>query len=72
MVLVEDEIETDIIVFGDIRIEECAHIKEINRGIYDCGGLVRRGPMKKGGKILMCGFRKELGKKGGALGIFKK
>ena len=40
MLLVEVEILTDIIVFVDIPIEECAHIEEISRGIYDCGGSV--------------------------------
>jgi hypothetical protein len=67
VLLVEDEIMTDIIMF-----EECAHIEEISRGIYDCGGSVQRGAMKKGGKIVMCGFRKELGKKVGAPGEFRR
>ena len=40
VLLVEDEILTNIIVFVDIPIEECAHIEEISRGIYDCGGSV--------------------------------
>jgi hypothetical protein len=72
VLLVEDEVVTGIIVFDDIPIEECAYIEEISRGIYDCGGSVQRGPMKKGGKIVMCGFRKELGKKVGAPGEFKR
>ena len=72
MLLVEDEILTDIIVFVDIPIEECAYIEEISRGIYDCGGSVLRGPMKKFGKIVMYGFRKKLNKKVGAPGKFKK
>ena len=41
-VLVEDEIVTGIIVFDDILLEECAHITEISRGIYNCGRLVQR------------------------------
>jgi hypothetical protein len=40
VLLVDDEIVTDIIVFDDIPIKECAHIEEISRDIYDCGGLV--------------------------------
>jgi hypothetical protein len=72
VLLVEDEVVTGIIVFDDIPIEECAHIEEISRGIYDCGGSVQRGAMKKGGKIVMCGFRKELGKKVGAPGEFRR
>ena len=50
VLLVEDEIMTGIIVFDDILFKECAHIEEISRGIYDCGGSVQRGPIKKGGK----------------------
>jgi hypothetical protein len=72
LLLVEDEIVTSIIVFDDIPIEECAHIEEISRGIYDCSDSVQRGPMKKGGKIIMCGFQKELGEKVGAPGEFKR
>jgi hypothetical protein len=63
---------TDIIVFDDIPIEKCAHIKEISREIYDCGGSVQRGLMKKCGKIVMCGFRKRLGKEVEGLGEFKR
>ena len=48
---------TGIIVFDDISIEECAHIEEISKNIYDCGGSVQRG--KKGGKIVICSFQKE-------------
>jgi hypothetical protein len=40
VLLVENEIVTGIIVFDDIPIEECAHIEEISRDIYDCGGSV--------------------------------
>ena len=71
VLLVVDEIVTSIIVFDDILIEKCAHIEEISRGIYDCGGSVQRGPMKKGRKIVMCGFRKEFDKKLGNPGEFK-
>ena len=71
VLLVDDEIVTGIIVFDDIHIEECAHIEEISRGIYDCSGLVQRGLLKKSGKIVMCGFRKELDKKVGAPVEFK-
>lgn len=71
VLLVEDEIVTGIIVFDDILTEEYAHIKEINKDIYDCDGSVQWGPMKKGGKIVMCGFRKELDKKIGAPSEFK-
>ena len=72
MLLLEDEIFTDIIVFVDIPIEECAHIEEISRCIYDCGGSVQRVPMKKFGKIVMYSFRKKLNKKVGAPGKFKR
>jgi hypothetical protein len=72
VLLVEDEIVTGIIVFDDIPIEECAHIEEISRGIYACGGSVQRGPMKKCGKIVMCGFQKELGKNVRVPGEFKR
>jgi hypothetical protein len=72
VLLVEDEIVTGIIVFDDIPIKECAHIEEISRGIYTCGGSVQRGPMKKDGKMVMCDFRKNLGKKIGAPGEFNR
>ena len=72
VLLVENEIVSGIIVFDDIPVEECAHIEEISRGIYECGGSVQRGPMKKDGKMVMCGFRKELGKKIGAPGEFNR
>ena len=72
VLLVEDEIVTDIIVFDDIPIKECVHIEEISRGIYDCGGSFQRGPMKKSGKIVMCGFRKGLEKKIRAPGEFER
>ena len=72
VLLVEDNIVTDIIVFDDIPVEECNHIEQISRGIYDCGGSIQRSPMKKGGKMVMCGFRKELGKKVGAPGEFNR
>jgi hypothetical protein len=71
VLLVEDEIVTGIIVWDDILIQECAHIEEISKNIYDCGGSVQRGLVKKGGKIVMSGIRKELGKKIGAPGEFK-
>ena len=48
VLLVEDEIMTGIIVFDDILFKECAHIEEISRGIYGCGGSVQRGPWKVG------------------------
>jgi hypothetical protein len=72
VLLVEDEIVTDIIIFDDIPIEECTHTEEISKDIYDHGASVQRVPMNKGGKIIMCGCRKELGKKVGALGEFQK
>jgi hypothetical protein len=65
------DIVTGIIVWDDILIQECAHIEEISKNIYDCGGSVQRGLVKKGGKIVMSGIRKELGKKIGAPGEFK-
>ena len=71
VLLVEDEIVTGIIVWDDILIYECAHIEEISKNIYDCGGSVQRGLVKKGEKIVMSGIRKELGKKIGAPGEFK-
>jgi hypothetical protein len=71
VLLVRDEIVTGIIVWDDILIYECAHIEEISKNIYDCGGSVQRGLVKKGEKIVMSGIRKELGKKIGAPGEFK-
>ena len=63
VLLVEDDIVTDIIVFDDILIEECAHIEKISRDIYNFGGSVQRGPMKKYGMIVMCGFERSWAKK---------
>ena len=72
VLLVEDQIVTGIIVFDDIPIDECVLIEQISRGIYDCGGSTQRSPLKKGGRMVMCGFGKELGKKLGAPGEFNR
>ena len=63
VLLVDDDIVTGIIVFDDNSIEECAHIEEISRGIYDCGGSVQRGPMRKDRKKCHVWFSKGVGQK---------
>lgn len=63
VVLVDSNIIVGIIVFDEIPTNECAQIEEISRGIYDAGGKVKRGNAKGSDKIVMCGWRRDMGKK---------
>jgi hypothetical protein len=64
-VLVEDDTIVGIVTFDDIPLEECAIIEEISRGIYNCGGEVKRSQAKRAGQIIMCGWRRDMGKAAG-------
>ena len=62
ILLVEREIVTGIILFDEIVPEDCEMAEKISRGIYTCGGKVRRGKLKKGGDMVVCGSRRDMGK----------
>lgn len=63
VVLVDNNIIVGIFVFDEISSNECAQIEEISRGIYAAGGKVKRGNAKGSDKIVMCGWRRDMGKK---------
>ena len=61
VLLVEKDIVTGIILFDEMVAQDCEMAEEISRGIYVCGGKVKRGELKKGGDMVMCGSRKDVG-----------
>jgi hypothetical protein len=63
VVLVSDNTIIGIFVFDEISSLECAQIEKISRGIYAMGGEVKRGPSKGSDKMVMCGWRRHMGKK---------
>ena len=63
LLLVEKEIVAGIILFDSIGPEECVMAEVIGRGIYTCGGKVKRGKRKRGGDMVVCGTRWEIGRR---------
>lgn len=62
LLLVEKEIVTGIILFDGIVPQDCEMAGEIGRGIHAHGGTVRRGKRKRGGDMVTCETRGDVGK----------
>jgi len=69
-ILIENDTIIGIVTFDDIHVEECTIIEEISRGLYNCGGEVKKSPAKKAGQIIMCGWRRDMGEAVGDLEEF--
>lgn len=69
-VLIENDTIIGILTFDDIPLKECTIIEEISRGIFNCGGEVKRSPAKRAGQIVMCGWRRDMDEAAGALDEF--
>jgi len=70
VILVDDNIIVGMLVFDEIPPTECVHIEEISRDIYTSGGVVKRGNAKGSDRIVMCGWRRDMGKKGNDIDAF--
>lgn len=63
MVVIDISIVVGMCVFDEIPFIECIHIKKISRGIYVGGGAVKCGVAIECDKIVMCGWRRDMGKR---------
>jgi len=65
VVVTDNNVNVAIFVFDEISSTDCVRIEDISRGIYTSEELVKCGTNKGNDRMVMCGWRRDLGKKKG-------